>query len=113
VKERKLGRRAGALLQSNHRPQLGWLVATVAELTGDKDLTATKMMAENARAQVEAVRRGRPAQEEIRPNGPNLKSGGSSPEKLLRRLARSHRDVFDRYDQAEFKSVRAAANASR
>jgi hypothetical protein len=74
------------LLQGNHRSSWGWLVATVAELTGDKDPTTTKMMAENARAQVEAKPQWRHhLLSSLQCKG---EDGGNSKAHLLRKIER-------------------------
>jgi hypothetical protein len=45
----------------------------------------------------------------IRKLSENGHDGGTSAQRLLRKMAREHPDVLDRYKAGEFKSVRAAA----
>lgn len=86
------------------------LIRIVSELTGDEDLDPHKMLAENAREQVEHKGRGRPSVENPANGRVKLDGQGSNnAQRILRRLARSHPDILDRYESGEFPSVRAAA----
>lgn len=88
----------------------------VEELTGDGDLSPLKMQAENARAQVECRGQGTRTDtlsyDVTKLRGENGSGGGNSSGYLLRRLARDHPDILDRYEAGEFKSVRAAAKVA-
>jgi len=93
------------------------LVVTVKELTRDPgldDLTEQRMRGALAEAQNEHRQPGRPS-DEMRDNVTRLrgedgnKGGGNGVDYLLRRLARDHQLIFDRYVDGEFRSVRAAA----
>lgn len=90
------------------------LLCIVSELTGDLDLTPERMMAENARAQVETKPQGKKHDvSSLSYNDDGDDDGalrqGTGSAYLLRRLARDHEDILSRYEAGEFQSVRAAA----
>lgn len=73
--------------------------------------TAEMMRAELAKAQAKHRSQGTRT-DLLRAYSTKLKHGSTQSAYLLRRLARDHSIILERYERGEFKSVRAAAIAA-
>jgi hypothetical protein len=85
-----------------------FLINVVVEFADDPEITTEAMRAGLAKAQAEHRSQGTRT-DQHHADGMRLTQGSNQTAYLLRRLARDHVEVLERYERGEFPSVRAAA----